>query len=201
MFLSLLFAQLTHSIGLNDVCDALRLHSGPLSSIRGATTPSRNNLSHATAGNERRAIYRDDQDRRHFCHLLQDLVERFRISAEAVTFPAPPVDCFGTDADSASTAVVLCGLAPDRGHFLAGRSRLNARPASVSSDTETIQLWKTERRGKNTFGVRSFHSSIREGTPLKILDENVESAIRSYYLLQGQVPALSGRASWCRLIA
>ena len=44
---SLLYAQLTHSIGLNDVCDALRLHSGPLASLRGATPPSRNNLSHA----------------------------------------------------------------------------------------------------------------------------------------------------------
>src|SRR6266536_937865 len=44
---SLLYAQLTHSIGLNDVCDALNLHSGPLSSLRGATAPSRNNLSHA----------------------------------------------------------------------------------------------------------------------------------------------------------
>jgi hypothetical protein len=44
---SLLYAQLTHSIGLNDVCDALNLHSGPLSSIRGAEPPSRNNLSHA----------------------------------------------------------------------------------------------------------------------------------------------------------
>src|ERR1700734_972929 len=44
---ALIYAQLTHSIGLNDVCDALRLHSGPLSSIRGATPPSRNNLSHA----------------------------------------------------------------------------------------------------------------------------------------------------------
>src|SRR6266404_1871693 len=43
--LSLLYAQLTHSIGLNDVCDALSLHSGPLSSLRGATPPSRNNLS------------------------------------------------------------------------------------------------------------------------------------------------------------
>ena len=31
---SLLYAQLTHSIGLNDVCDALRLQSGPLSSTR-----------------------------------------------------------------------------------------------------------------------------------------------------------------------
>jgi hypothetical protein len=44
---SLLHAQLTHCIGLNDLCDSLRLHSGPLSSIRGATAPSRNGLSHA----------------------------------------------------------------------------------------------------------------------------------------------------------
>ena len=44
---ALLFAQLTHSIGLNDVCDALRLYSGPLSSRRGATPPTRNTLSHA----------------------------------------------------------------------------------------------------------------------------------------------------------
>lgn len=44
---SLLFAQLTHALGLNDVCDALGLHSGPLSCIRAATAPSRNNLSHA----------------------------------------------------------------------------------------------------------------------------------------------------------
>jgi hypothetical protein len=45
--LALLYAQLTHSIGLNDVCDALGLHSGPLSSLRGATPPNRNTLSHA----------------------------------------------------------------------------------------------------------------------------------------------------------
>jgi hypothetical protein len=45
--LSLIFAQVSHAIGLNDVCDALRLHSGPLSALRGATAPSRNNLSHA----------------------------------------------------------------------------------------------------------------------------------------------------------
>ena len=43
----MLFAQLTHAIGLNDVCDALGLHSGPLSALRGASAPSRNNLSHA----------------------------------------------------------------------------------------------------------------------------------------------------------
>ena len=44
---SLLYAQVTHSLGLNDVCDALRLRSGPLSAIRGATPPSKNGLSHA----------------------------------------------------------------------------------------------------------------------------------------------------------
>ena len=44
---SLLYAHHTHAIGLNDVCDALRLHSGMLVSLRGATPPSRNNLSHA----------------------------------------------------------------------------------------------------------------------------------------------------------
>jgi hypothetical protein len=45
--LALLFAQVTHSLGLNDVCDALALHSGPLSAIRGATPPKRNTLSNA----------------------------------------------------------------------------------------------------------------------------------------------------------
>lgn len=50
---SLLFAQFTHAVGLNDVSDSLRLHSGPLSAIRGATPPSRNGLS--TANRDRPA--------------------------------------------------------------------------------------------------------------------------------------------------
>ena len=44
---SLSYAQLIHSIGLNDLCDSLQLHSGPLSTIGGASAPSRNGLSHA----------------------------------------------------------------------------------------------------------------------------------------------------------
>jgi len=52
---AMLYAQFTHCIGLNDACDALRLNSGPLSAIRGATPPSRNGLSHA--GKERSAIF------------------------------------------------------------------------------------------------------------------------------------------------
>ena len=45
--MTMLYAQLTHSIGLNDVCDALSVFSGPLSAIRGAVGPSPNALSHA----------------------------------------------------------------------------------------------------------------------------------------------------------
>jgi hypothetical protein len=55
---SLLYAQLTHALGLHDVCDALRLHSGPLSAIRGATPPSKNGLS--TANRERSAQLAQD---------------------------------------------------------------------------------------------------------------------------------------------
>ena len=44
---ALVYAQVSHAIGLNDICDALQLYRGPLSAIRGATPPSRNNLSHA----------------------------------------------------------------------------------------------------------------------------------------------------------
>jgi hypothetical protein len=54
----LLYAQLTHALGLNDVCDALRLHSGPLSAGRGATPPSKNALS--TANRERAAQMAQD---------------------------------------------------------------------------------------------------------------------------------------------
>jgi len=44
---SMLYAHLTHAIGLNDVCDGLVHHRGLLASIRGASAPSRNGLSYA----------------------------------------------------------------------------------------------------------------------------------------------------------
>lgn len=47
---SLLYAQLAHSIGLNNVCDGLRLHKTSLAAIRGATPPARNTLSNASKG-------------------------------------------------------------------------------------------------------------------------------------------------------
>ena len=44
---SMLYAQFTHAIGLNDVCDALRANRAGMASIRGAEAPSRNGLSNA----------------------------------------------------------------------------------------------------------------------------------------------------------
>lgn len=44
---ALLYAQLVHAIGLNDICDGLRLHAAKLWRLREATPPSRNGFSHA----------------------------------------------------------------------------------------------------------------------------------------------------------
>jgi hypothetical protein len=44
---SMVFAQLSHALSLNDICDTLGNHSGALRTVREATPPSRNGLSHA----------------------------------------------------------------------------------------------------------------------------------------------------------
>jgi len=43
----MIFAHLSHALSLNDVCDTLRHHAGALMTLRNATPPSRNGLSHA----------------------------------------------------------------------------------------------------------------------------------------------------------
>lgn len=50
--LSMLYAQTTHALSLNDVCDGLELNAGALFAIRGAVPPSRNGLSHANQQRE-----------------------------------------------------------------------------------------------------------------------------------------------------
>ena len=44
---ALLYAQLAHSLSLNDLCDSLQNHHGTLNRIRNCTPPSRNGLSYA----------------------------------------------------------------------------------------------------------------------------------------------------------
>ncbi len=41
------YGQLTHAVGLNDICDGLELNSSGLRAIRGATPPKRNTFSNA----------------------------------------------------------------------------------------------------------------------------------------------------------
>jgi|GEM_PF-1118459 len=62
---SLIFAQLTHAVGLNDACDTFRIHDRWLGSLRGAVAPTRNTLSHAnktrdSAKSERGQSYQID---------------------------------------------------------------------------------------------------------------------------------------------
>lgn len=45
--LALVFGQLTHAVGLNDICDTHRNHCGLKSKIRDCIPPGRNSLSHA----------------------------------------------------------------------------------------------------------------------------------------------------------
>lgn len=45
--MTMCYAQLSHALSLNDICDALRNHNGYLPSMRHAEPPSRNGLSHA----------------------------------------------------------------------------------------------------------------------------------------------------------
>ncbi|MBD3374497.1 IS4 family transposase [candidate division KSB1 bacterium] len=44
---SMIFAHLSHALSLNDICDTLRNHEGALATLRKASPPSRNGLSHA----------------------------------------------------------------------------------------------------------------------------------------------------------
>ena len=46
---AMIFAQLSHALSLNDICDALNFHKGYLAQIRDCTPPSRNGLAHANA--------------------------------------------------------------------------------------------------------------------------------------------------------
>lgn len=44
---TMVYAQLSHALSLNDVCDSLRNHASAFYTMRRATSPSRNGLSHA----------------------------------------------------------------------------------------------------------------------------------------------------------
>jgi len=89
----LLYCQLTHCIGLNDLCDALRHHGAKLFTIRSATAPSRNGLSHANK--TRNADMMEA--------LFWQMLDIFRISSRAL---APQVATKACRADSRRSFIV-----------------------------------------------------------------------------------------------
>lgn len=64
---AMLYAQVSHSMSLNDICDSLKHHASKLNTIRGATPPSRNGLSHANK------IRHADMAQELFWHVLEYL--------------------------------------------------------------------------------------------------------------------------------
>lgn len=81
---SLVFAQLSHALSLNDICDTLRNHLGFLPSMRRAEPPSRNGLSHANR--ERNA----DMAEALFWNVMEHLQRRapaFGMGRKYVGFP------------------------------------------------------------------------------------------------------------------
>jgi len=73
---SLLYAQLSHSMSLNDVCDALQNHKSAVNDIREAVPPSRNGLSNANR--KRNADMAEDLFWTTFKH-LQEVTPRFGV--------------------------------------------------------------------------------------------------------------------------
>ena len=81
---SLIHAQLAHSLSLNDVCDDLRNHAGALSMLRRARPPSRNGLSHANR--HRNADMAEDLFWRTLAH-LRSQSPAFGMGRKYVGFP------------------------------------------------------------------------------------------------------------------
>lgn len=55
---TLIYAQLTHALSLNDVCDGLKLNQRALGAVRGASAPSKNAFSHANKQREASLVER-----------------------------------------------------------------------------------------------------------------------------------------------
>ena len=81
---SLVHTQLAHSLSLNDVCDDLRNHNGGLSTMRGATPPSRNGLSYA---NRNRNADMAEELFWTTLHSLQNQAPAFGMGRKYVGFP------------------------------------------------------------------------------------------------------------------
>jgi hypothetical protein len=141
---AMLYAQLAHALSLNDVCDALRLISGPLSAIRGAKPPARNTLSHANKVRDHALA------ERLFWHMLahlqasspgfgsgrrgRGLAHRFRASIQIVdaTVIGLVASCMDWAKHRRRKAAAKCHLRLDLQSFLPRMALVDARTADAT---------------------------------------------------------------------
>ena len=155
---SLVHAQLAHSLSLNDLCDDLRNHSGALSTLRGAGPPSRNGLSHANR--ERNA----DMAEELFWATLRDLQAQapgFGMGRKYVGFPRRfkrvinvvdsttiklVANCMDWAKHRRRKAAAKCHMRLDLQTFLPRFALVKA--ASTHDSTEAVELCAEIRAGE-----------------------------------------------------
>ena len=145
---SLLYAQLTHAVGLNDVCDGLRHHESMLATIRGAVPPARNTLSHANRTRDSEmmeelfwSVLNHFQTRlRNFGHRYAKLPRRFKKTIHAIdsTTIALVANCMSWAKHRRRKAAAKCHLRLNLGTFLPGCAIIEE--ASHHDDSRARQL-------------------------------------------------------------
>ena len=124
--LALMFAQLSHAFGLNDVCDTLNNHSGVLTTIREAIPPSRNGLSYANANRNpdmAKSLFWDTLDRLESQHpkfrvgdrKYRAFPRRFKkvisiVGSTTIQLVANCIDWANLECDQTQTSVICRGL-------------------------------------------------------------------------------------------
>jgi len=155
---SLVHAQLAHSLSLNDVCDDLRNHSGVLSTLRGATPPSRNGLSHSNR--ERNADMAEELFWTTLSH-LQRQAPAFGMGRKYVGFPRRfrrminvvdsttiklVANCMGWAKHRRRKAAAKCHMRLDLQTFLPRFALVKA--ANTHDSTEAVELCADIRAGE-----------------------------------------------------
>jgi hypothetical protein len=130
---SLMFAQISHALSLNDVCDTLENHGGVLTTIRHAAPPSRNGLSHATQ--ERNADMAEALSWETLAH-LQGCWPQFGMGRKYVGFP-PAVQeadhqCCGLDDDRMPRRLAAFVPASSPGRSWSLTRRMMLRPLRLA---------------------------------------------------------------------
>lgn len=217
---ALMFAHLTHAIGLNDVCDALRMHGTALAGVRGAIPPSRNNLSYANAHRDAelaKALFWRmlDQLQRQtpsFCHggKISGSLRRFRRSIQVIdtTTLKLIVSCIDWARHRRRKAAAKCHLRLDLQSFLprfaivtsagesdSGRARemcAGLKAGQIAIFDKAYMMWRLlgELTGRGVYWV------TRPKTPLACRVVKRQRRTKDKRIVRDELIELTVRTSW-----